>query len=434
MNRFHSLISVPPILAITMPMALVGCPRSGPHAEFTSTTQSGGAPLEVQFVNRSFSVDSSITGWTWRFGDGCEDHAEAPRYRYKDPGVYTVSLTAHTANGPDCRTRLDYVHVGGRRTDACDTPAEAYTVIEYSDNDVESDCICPETCICDYLAFPDLAEAYARPISEGVLSQQLRAAEDGSVALITEAMTSEAFRDAIVDALNIRFLVECINQRPLTVVTSPQPDRADCRETKLVFSDPYVGAFEGILLTPVTDGPFPAVIAVHGHRDNARIYAEKYGGYEYPRRGYAILMLTMRGMAIDIFEHEASKQLLLEGFSLIGIRVYETLLALKYLRFREDIDETRIGLIGHSGGSSTSNLTVRIEHGFAAYVSDLAIDYIDLGTLIEPWHCETLPALYPYNKLISDFSTSPVPVLLVPYGYPDGLNGIFDFFDRWLAR
>ena len=97
------------------------------------------------------------------------------------------------------------------------------------------------------------------------------------------------------------------------------------------------------------------------------------------------------------------------------------------------MDPARIGLIGHSGGSSTGNLTVRLGAGFAAYVSDYHVEYAEWVADFEVIHCETVPALYPYAALINDFATSATPVLTVPYGYTDGVEPIFGFFDQHLA-
>jgi dipeptidyl aminopeptidase/acylaminoacyl peptidase len=122
---------------------------------------------------------------------------------------------------------------------------------------------------------------------------------------------------------------------------------------------------------------------------------------------------------------------LLRGFNLVGLRVYETLLGLKYLRSRPEVDPDRVGLIGHSGGSSASNLTVRLESAVRAYVSDCAVDWFKSSDF-ELYHCETAPALFPYHEVINDFATAPVPVKAVPYGYPNGMAEIFDFFDQHL--
>lgn len=129
-------------------------------------------------------------------------------------------------------------------------------------------------------------------------------------------------------------------------------------------------------------------------------------------------MLTLRVMGVGLavlVEHNVALRLLAEGFALMGLRVYESLLGPKFLRHWPGIAPERIGLIGHSGGSSTSNLTVRQGTGFRAYVSDRAVDCAEWIPLLRMYHCETVPALYPYAALINNLSTCTVPALKVPY-------------------
>jgi len=73
------------------------------QAEFDADVRSGGAPLAVQFTDRSMSYNtqiwdifgegSSIRTRTWNFGDGSTSTEKNPRHVYEEPGVYTVSLT-----------------------------------------------------------------------------------------------------------------------------------------------------------------------------------------------------------------------------------------------------------------------------------------------------------------------------------------------------
>ena len=306
-------------------------------------------------------------------------------------------------------------------------PAECRTVAVTSNPGADWACPDSNSCKADYLAFPAKAAAYEAPTTDAALNQALTDIEAGKVAVLEEAMAPAALRDAILDRLNMRFLAEGIDGRPLAVTVTGESETADYRETDLLFVDEYVGTFKGILLTPKAGGPFPGIVAVHGHGGDAADYRDHYHGAEFPSHGYAILMLTMRAMNIDADEHEVTWVLLLKGFNLISLRVYESLLGLRYLACRPDVLPGKIGLIGHSGGSSTGNLTVRIEPRFKAFVSDNQVDWYKSSDT-EPYHCETAPALYPYHDLINDFTTSQAPVLQVPYGYITGMSDIWKFY------
>jgi hypothetical protein len=290
------------------------------------------------------------------------------------------------------------------------------------------DCLDPGDCIEDYLEFSDLASEYSHPIGEEELNSWINDCRYGRVPVHTEELKPETLREGLIGALNIRFLLEGLDKRSLEATIIRREDHGDYIEEEILFWDPWVGTFQGILLLPPDPGPHRGIVAVHGHSDSAAVFRDDYYGTAYPPEGFAILMLTMRAMSFDQKEAEATWALLRSGFNLIGLRIYESLLGYKYLRWREDVDQYRIGLIGHSGGSSTGNLTIRLEPRLRAYVSDHMVAYMTSDSDII--HCETVPAVYPYNRLINYFDTAEVPVLSVTYGYPDGPGELIEFFKQ----
>lgn len=303
-----------------------------------------------------------------------------------------------------------------------------YCVTEKENLGKEFTCNYSRDCIEDYENFIQIAQEYAYPITEDELQDQLDAIAHYEVELVEDTLPENELTDVIIEKTNIGFLLEDINKRPLkvTIIDKNSTNRYNYRE--LIFNDPYVGQFFGILLTPRQGGPHPAVVALHGHGDWAQIYMNDYFGEDYPGYGYAILMLSLRGMATGEWEDLITRKTLLNGFSMMGMRIYETLLALRYLYYLPNIDNDNIGLIGHSGGSTASNLTVRVVPELKAYVSDFKGKYYNYnqGEILD----ETLPTLYPYHSLILDFQTSTVPILDVPYGYQNERDEIFSFFNQ----
>jgi hypothetical protein len=118
----------------------------------------------------------------------------------------------------------------------------------------------------------------------------------------------------------------------------------------------------------------------------------------------------------------------------MGLRVYETLVVERYLRERARVDPARIGLLSHSGGSSTASLTVHLATQIAARVSDYAQDWRNRCEPFGLVHCETVPALFPLGPTIDDEAHQPVPRLLVPYEFTDPTSraAIMDFFEAHL--
>jgi PKD repeat protein len=81
-----------------------------PNAEFSGTPTSGLTPLVVQFTDQSTPGSSSITSWSWTFGDGGTSTVRNPSHTYTAAGSYTVSLTVTTAAGQDTQTKTGYIN------------------------------------------------------------------------------------------------------------------------------------------------------------------------------------------------------------------------------------------------------------------------------------------------------------------------------------
>ena len=79
-----------------------------PVADFSADKTSGGAPLTIQFSDRSVGT---ITGWFWSFGDGQQSSERNPSHRYTAPGTYTVSLTVSNLVGSNTKTRSGYIEI-----------------------------------------------------------------------------------------------------------------------------------------------------------------------------------------------------------------------------------------------------------------------------------------------------------------------------------
>ena len=106
-----SLHTAAVIAALLLALMMVGCPPSpaGPEAEFVADVTSGAAPLTVQFNDVSYSGTSSITSWSWLFGDGWSSGQQDPAHTYTGAGTYNVSLTVTTADGVDTELKLNFI-------------------------------------------------------------------------------------------------------------------------------------------------------------------------------------------------------------------------------------------------------------------------------------------------------------------------------------
>ncbi len=307
-------------------------------------------------------------------------------------------------------------------------PFQATLDAGLSDN---PDCFHPWDNVQAYLDLPGRFPEFTDVLTEQELEDLLRAVETGGVPDIEAGDGPDEMRDLVLKALGTPFLFEGIEQRPMSYAILDEQSVDGGRQQLLVLMDPLLGCFPALLIVPPGPGPHPAVQALHGHSDTPDSWARDYFGERYTDEGYALMIAGTRAFEADQFEDLATRTMLLNGFTMMGVRVAEHLLALKYLRSRPDIDATRIGLIGHSGGSLAGNLTIRVEQSYRGYVSDLRGSYHNIGGegfLVD----ETAPSVFSLRYPVNDFSTSRVPVLSVPYQYENGPDEIFDFFDQVL--
>ena len=81
-----------------------------PVAQFTTNPNpaEGGAPLTVQFLDRS---TGTITSWTWNFGDGTGSNLRSPTHVFTAVQPYDVSLTVRGPRGSNTFTLLHAVDV-----------------------------------------------------------------------------------------------------------------------------------------------------------------------------------------------------------------------------------------------------------------------------------------------------------------------------------
>ncbi len=296
----------------------------------------------------------------------------------------------------------------------------------YESEDLGADWSCDEptggSCLADYENFLKVAADFAAPISDDELWARITEIEDGGETALTGPMAEEDLAAALAEGLNIGFLLDGLDTRPLYVTTVAESAAEDYYSRTLLFTDRYVGTFRAVMLTPKTNGPHPGVVGVHGHAQDAEMFMTEDYGELYPAEGYTVLAPTLRVLGGGVNEESwLAEELLLDGFTTEAVHMYEVLLCIKYLRYVEDIGPERIGLVGHSFGSGLVNLMLRLFPDLGGGVTDLFNSYLELtndGDLT----ASTTPQIWQYHGLVNDFTTAIVPSLKVPYGYYDEIE------------
>jgi hypothetical protein len=288
-------------------------------------------------------------------------------------------------------------------------------------------------CLAKYRRFVADHPQFAHPRPQATVLAELAAIEAEPLPPVM-TLSQKELRTAITNALNIGFMLDGLDVRPLEVTIFTETEDAAVVSHRLIFSDPLVGEFDALQLEPTGTQRVPAIIGLHGHFDTPRVFAQKFLGTELAAEGYLVIMPQLRAMACIGPEDEISRTLISGGFHLMAMRVYEALLMEKYLRSLNRVDSRHIGILSHSGGSSTANLVVHLTSGIAAQVTDYYVDWRDrcLPPPADlPVHCESVPGLFPLSTTFPDDRSAPLPRLSIPYGengFANDAAAIRDFF------
>ena len=160
------------------------------------------------------------------------------------------------------------------------------------------------------------------------------------------------------------------------------------RETVLFQSRPNMSVYGYFLRPKRFEVPGPAILCLHGHgrgvddivgiRKDGGMRA-RHGGYQRDfalqcvNRGYAVLAIEQfgfghrrdedargRGVARSSCQPAAGAALLL-GQTMIGWRVWDAIRSLDYLATRPEVDMARLGVMGISGGGTTTFFSAALD-------------------------------------------------------------------------
>jgi len=248
-----------------------------------------------------------------------------------------------------------------------------------------------------------------------------------------DGQTGEAFR-----SWQSTFRSDLRSTLGLDVIAGPSiPPRAPER-TQRVSLDGYVREHWKIqtetdlrlpfyLLRPDdTEPPSPVVLVAHGHGDAGKDLAVGLAETDEQRReiaenerdiarqavdrGYAALVPDMRGLgslsnptdeALGYRScHTMQLHAQLFGRSLVGDRVWDATRLLDFVEAREDLDDGRIGLTGHSGGGAVALFTAAVDERVdVVAVSSYFCSFDDSIAAIDHCECNYLPGILQLGEL-----------------------------------
>ncbi|HAK94747.1 MAG TPA: hypothetical protein DCM87_07015 [Planctomycetes bacterium] len=119
-----------------------------PDVQFNASPLGGEAPLTVAFANET---TGTVDSWLWQFGDDATSTLRDPVHEYREPGTYTVRLTAFYAGGSVVRERPGLIEVvpphapvfvrGQANDDARIDLSDAVTILGYLFGGKSADCL-----------------------------------------------------------------------------------------------------------------------------------------------------------------------------------------------------------------------------------------------------------------------------------------------------
>lgn len=163
--------------------------------------------------------------------------------------------------------------------------------------------------------------------------------------------------------------------------------------------------------------PFPAVLAPHGHASYGRleasdIFNEPARAANLARQGYVVFTYDMVGYndSFQVAHGYAEPKAALWSFSVLGLQLWNSMRALDFLESLPDVDRTRLGVSGPSGGGTQTFLvTASDDRVKVAVPANMVSHYMQGGD-----NCENAAGLrLDHSNVEFAAMAAPRPMLLV---------------------
>jgi len=165
-------------------------------------------------------------------------------------------------------------------------------------------------------------------------------------------------------------------------------------------------------------GPFPGVLNPHGHWKNGRLEDQVLGSIaarciSFARQGMVAFCYDMVGyndtaQVNHKFASDPGNQLW--GISLMGLQLWNSIRALDFLGTLPDVDRSRLGCTGASGGGTQTFMLGAVEDRLAAQAPNVMVSHSMQGGCL----CENAPGLrVDFSNMEFSAAAAPRPQILV---------------------
>ncbi len=158
---------------------------------------------------------------------------------------------------------------------------------------------------------------------------------------------------------------------------------------------------------PDKPGKHPAILAVHGHWRGARVDPAVQKRCIGPAKlGYFVLAVDAfgageRGLGTKLGEYHGemvAATLFPVGLPLSGLQVYENMRAVDYLRSRPEVDGSKIGITGASGGGNQTMYAGAWDERFNAVVPVCSVGNYQAYLGVACCMCEVVPGALRFTE------------------------------------
>lgn len=264
------------------------------------------------------------------------------------------------------------------------------------------------------------------------LERAARAIGDRAAAEMRDRETWEKFRpQRLLEMRDMLGLLPWPERAPLNVQIRGRIDQGSYTVEKIAFESLPKIYVTASLYLPKQGGPFPGVVYVCGHALSpygAKTQYQRHG-ISFAKNGYAAFILDPIQIAETFgLHHGPGFQEMYDwysrGYTPAGVETWNAIRALDSLETRPEVDRSRFGVTGRSGGAAMSWFTAAVDPrikvaapimGISTYAADIREDTVRL-------HCD---CMFPINALLHDMThqgalIAPRP-LLMGHGSKDNL-------------
>lgn len=155
---------------------------------------------------------------------------------------------------------------------------------------------------------------------------------------------------------------------PLNVRVTASQDKGSYRVENIAFESSPKVYVSGNLYVPKSPGRKPAIVYVCGHAyspQGNKTYYQRHG-ISFAKNGYVAFILDSIQVAEAFAVHhgvgwQEMYDWYSRGYTPAGVEVWNAIRAIDYLETRPEVDASRIGMTGRSGGAAMSWFTAAVE-------------------------------------------------------------------------